>query len=156
MIKFLLGALTGLIIGLLICFIVARNMNNNFLIIKKQISTDSLITLKEPLKDLNFGGCGYFALQLYQKLNKSKYRIISLNNLNHVCLQDKQSGAYIDSNGYHTLFELQCLYGFPTFKVIELSEPHLMEKVQDARCWNTRFNRADTVIINRLLGKIDI
>ena len=152
MTRFLLGTLTGLIIGLVISFIVIRNMNNNFLILKKQISTDSLLTLKEPLKNLNFGGCGYFALHLYQKLDKNKYRIISVNNFNHVCLQDKETGAYIDSNGYHSLFELQCLYGFPTFKVIEMDESHLIDAVQNPKYWNTRFKRADTVVINRALN----
>jgi hypothetical protein len=119
----------------------------------KHFPNDSNITLTTSIPNINLGGCGYFALKLYQKVDKAKYRLVMINDFGHVVLQDRSTGQYIDSNGYHSLVELELYYGYPTYKVQEISEAELVQLVNMTGFWNSAFKVSDTSQISLFLSK---
>jgi hypothetical protein len=102
----------------------------------------------KEVRNINQGGCGYFALKVYDKLEKGRYSIISIDTLKHIMLKDNVTGLFIDADGYFPLNTVKKDVG-SHFK--ELSRNQLEKLVKNVPIWNTQFNRKDTTLINKLL-----
>lgn len=109
--------------------------------------------ISDSVANINRGGCGYFALKLYQKLqttsSRDSFEIISIDTNYHIMLHRKGTEWYLDSDGYTDFKDIYCRSCvFDT-----ISEDVLKYLV--LRCkWNPKFNRADTAKINRLIDSI--
>lgn len=115
------------------------------------IPVDNIMLINDYVRNINGGGCGYFALRLYQRIEKKKYSIISIGGRKHVVLQEKKSGLYIDCNGYHDKTSLQLTYPGSGFQ--RIPEGVLRYWVYHST-WNKDFNRLDTVTINKYIDNL--
>ena len=112
---------------------------------------NSISNVQVSVKNINNGGCGYFAYKLYQKLDHSKYSLYSINDVSHIVILEKGTGYYIDCDGYHTKLYMQIVYGF---KFCQISEKYLINIINHDELWNKKFNRSDTLLINSFIKKI--
>lgn len=141
--KYLLIFSVGVIAGIF----AERSVRRNYL------DESSLMQARDHIKFINAGGCGYFAYKLYQRLDKNRYRIVDVDTMRHILLEDQENGLYLDSEGYHTKMEIQLRYGKGQNRIAEISEDSLRTLIYHAR-WNERFDKRDTILINDFIKSL--
>lgn len=118
-----------------------------------------LIKINDIVPNINKGGCAFFALSLYKKLDSSNYEIIKIGNFEHVCIRNKVDGFFIDSDGFNTKYYhyLMCLPSFlirkKSLKIAVISYQDLYDTFYFSnRKWNSEFNMSDTLKIKSFLN----
>lgn len=105
------------------------------------------------IKNINNGGCGFFAYKLYQCLDKKRYEIVDIEDMRHICILDKVTRLYIDAFGYHSKFEMQVIFGEKTYCIETITEDSL-HKMLYKDCWNKKFNKSDTILIDSMIKRL--
>ena len=132
-----------ILLGVLIIVYGVINLNSQ---VSKGIDYNDMWLIKSKVKNINAGGCGYFALKLYEQLDSLLYSIVLINDGNHVVIRDNKTGFFIDANGYKDSLYYQLRY--PN-KFSEISYDSLSRMVDNKKMWNPTFDWRDTsVIIN--------
>lgn len=118
-----------------------------------------LVKINDIVPNINKGGCAFFALALYKKLDTSRYEIVKIGNFIHVCIRDKVDGFFIDSDGFNTEYYqyLMCLPSFlfknKSLKITVISYDELYNIFYYTnRKWNPEFNMNDTSKIKSFLN----
>lgn len=115
------------------------------------IYQSSITKINTLIPELNEGGCGFFALKLYRRLDSSRYSIVAIGNREHIAIMDKAYGNIIDSKGCHSKTSIDLRYNYPEY--ITLSEKELQMLVATQK-WNKQFNLADTTCINQFIDNL--
>jgi hypothetical protein len=100
-----------------------------------------------PAININYGGCGFMALYLHEKLPGSEIINFYFGSRARVHFMVKYKGYYVDANGF---------VKYPVWNLLPsrtVSKQFLMKQVVKPNNWNSLFNRADTLIILNYLNK---
>ncbi len=116
-----------------------------------KIESNDIPAINASVKNINAGGCGYFAMKLYERLDTSVYSIVVINNGDHIAILENETGNLIDANGYNDKLHFQLMYRNVFNKITYDS---LKTMVADSCNWNRTFNRKDTVIINKFIERL--
>lgn len=137
------------IVAATLCFLVAlleHKKEGANIIVEAEIPA----TFRE-IKNLNAGGCGFFALKLYRVLDKKKYSLAYIGKWNHVFVYENATGYLIDSNGFHNFLFMQLSFNGNDNKLSFITEERLENELKDWSRWNPKFNRNDTTLINNYI-----
>lgn len=115
------------------------------------IYEEDIVQLNSFVHNINSGGCGYFALKLYDRLDTCRYSLVRIEGLKHVCVYDNEEELYIDSKGSHTLLSIHLWYGED---VEPITKQELEQYVNDHDSWNNKFNWNDTFKIIKYINKL--
>ena len=118
---------------------------------KKYIDDAKIVKINTIVSNINSGGCGYFAMKLYQRLDTTRYSIAVINDGNHISILDRETGFFIDSEGYKDSLSYQLRY--PN-KFTLITYDSLCKWVNFGKDWNKTFNRIDTTIINEYINNL--
>ncbi len=115
------------------------------------LNGNNIKPINDYVSNINVGGCGYFAMKLYQRLDSCKYSIVVIGPYNHVAILEKHSGYFIDSDGYRDSLSFQLRYK-NKFSIISFDS--LKKTVYKENSWNKSFDRKDTSMINDFVEQI--
>ena len=106
---------------------------------QKQISVVQITSINDAVHNINRGGCGFFALQLYRKINGEDYDIVQFPQ--HFALRHKQKQLYLDATGITDKTSFELTHGGQGFVITQDSLEKLITK---PNYWNREFNQDDT------------
>ncbi len=109
------------------------------------------LDVNNEVDNINNGGCGYYAMKLYEYLDTSRYSLVSIGRRTHICVLDNKYTVYIDSEGYHSFISMAVEYRTLDFKPISYS--HLRWMVYNLE-WNKMFDQRDTTKIDKYFKSI--
>ncbi len=115
------------------------------------IKGNDISDINKYVENINAGGCGYFAMKLYERLDSSKYSIVVINDGNHIAILENNTGYFIDANGYRDSLSFQLRY--PN-KFDKISYDSLKIMVSNIKNWNKTFDRKDTTVINKFVEQL--
>jgi len=140
-----------LLVGMLIHFLFGEKKVVQEKVYLKEIDAGNIPEINKYVKNINGGGCGFFTLKLYNRLDSCKYEIVSINGLNHIAIREISNGAIIDCNGYQDILSMQLRYK----NVINTITKDSLEKlVYDFGKWNKAFTKIDTAAINLFIDRL--
>lgn len=136
---------------LVICFVGCKNIMLS-IGLRPVIDGGEIPKINSQIKNINAGGCGFFALLLYERLDTSEYKIVSIRHLNHICILENRTGSLIDSDGYHDRLAMNLKYN--TSDISEISLDSLRYLVYKDKNWNKTFNWKDTSVIKSFIKSL--
>ena len=134
------------ILGFYISLIINQNSS------KESINVNKIKSTFKFVKNIDRGGCGFFAYKLFKRLDPDRYTIISINNLSHVAIYDKETDLIIDSQGARPIFSFQLRYN--NCKFDEVSSDSLRILLDKKEIWKSDFNREDTCLIDDFVNNL--
>lgn len=137
--------LIGFIIGAGYVFFLTINLNHG-----RMIDGNTIPDINKKVKNINNGGCGYFALNLYRRLDHKKYDIVSIDTMRHFAIREKETGFYIDAAGFHSQMSFRLQNDWRTFDPISFDS--LRKLVYRKDLWNSKFNWKDTILIDSFIN----
>ena len=112
-----------------------------------------LVSANAEVDNISNGGCGYFALYLYDYLADQgiQSEIVAMNWSNkvpeHIMVRVK--GRYIDNHGIYTPIPIW-IYSFKNREAISRDQ---LLKLLNEPGWNTQFNKADTIKLKSIFNQ---
>ena len=140
-----------LLLGMLIQFLFGEKKTVQERVYLKEINSGDIPEINKYVKNINSGGCGFFALKLYNRLDSCYYEIVAINGLNHIAIREISNGAIIDCNGYQDVLSMQLRY---KNKIEPISKDSLERLVYDFGKWNKAFTKIDTAAINLFIDRL--
>ena len=106
-----------------------------------------IIKINDHVNNINSGGCGIFAYNLYTRLDTIRYCIKSVDSGTHYLIFDNVENVFIDSNGWIDSIGLYLKYSFKEIETI--SSDSLLNRINQKEIWNNSYNRQqDSIIMN--------
>ena len=100
------------------------------------------------IHNINYGGCGFFALYLQERLDPNRFVIVAIDDNAHIMLYDKMCDQYVDSRGFHNSLYFKTIYGWWPNQIISTDTLRAWLTIKH---WNTTFKRTDTTKLRELI-----
>lgn len=111
-----------------------------------------IIRVNEHVQNINEGGCGIFAYNLYTRLDTTRYSIKSVDSGKHFLIFDNVENVFIDSNGWIDSIGLFIKYSFK--RIDTISPDSLLNMINKKEIWNKIYNRQQDSIIMEWVNSI--
>jgi hypothetical protein len=108
-------------------------------------------TVNKSVNNINYGGCGFFALYLHECLDPNQFTIVAVGQNAHILVFDSKNDRYIDSRGIHSSLYFNVIYGWLPKSTISRDTLQTWLKTKH---WNPTFNRNDTTQLRQLINSI--
>lgn len=118
---------------------------------RKKIIVSDINQIEKTVKNLNRGGCGVFAYNLYSRLDTNRYELKIIENGQHIMVFDKLNKYFLDSGGIHDSLWVGLNYGK---RIDTITADSLLKLINNPTIWNNAYNRNQDSIIMQYIDKL--
>lgn len=118
---------------------------------KKKIIVGDIIEVNKVIKNLNKGGCGVFAWNLYQRLDTNRYSLKIIEGGLHVMIFDSRNKYFIDSGGIRDTLWVHLNYGK---RIEDINQDSLLSMINNPSIWNKDYDRTQDSILIEYVNKL--
>lgn len=118
---------------------------------KKKIIVGDIIKVNEVIENLNNGGCGVFAWNLYQRLDTNRYSLKIIERGEHVMIFDSKNKYFIDSGGIRDTFWIHLRYGK---RIEDISQDSLLSMINNPNIWNKYYDRTQDSLLIEYVNRL--